>query len=379
VASARPCRGSAYVRLLPSGRFQALYTDRSGKTQSAGTFVNRKDAENAARRKLDNVADGTWLDPRRSRVTVGELASDWLPTKFDLRPSSRARLEGVVKTHVLPRFGDVPLPEITNSAVRAWVAKMLASGSSPATVRKAHNALAQMLRAAVADRRLAFNPAQDVPLPSAEAEEQRFLTADEVNDLADVIEPRFRALVLVAAYGGLRFGELSGLRRRRVDVLRGRVTVAETLSDVGGVLSTGQPKTKRSRRTVPLPRSIVREVDAHLSQYTAPNADAFVFTGPTGVLLRRSAFRRYWWQPAVAAVSLEDLRFHDLRHSFVALWVAAGANVKEVSVRAGHSSVAFTLDRYGHLYEDRSEAPWRSASTTFSKRGNESNQKSAND
>ena len=93
-----------------------------------------------------------------------------------------------------------------------------------------------------------------------------------------------------------------------------------------------------------------------MSRYTEPGADAFVFTGPTGVLLRRSAFRRYWWQPAVARAGPEGLRFHDLRHTFVALWVAAGANVKEVSVRAGHSSVAFTLDRYGHLYEDQSDA-----------------------
>jgi integrase len=119
---------------------------------------------------------------------------------------------------------------------------MLDAGLSPATARKANSALNQMMRAAVADRRITFNPSQDVPLPSAASAEQRFLSRDEVETLAASIEPRFTALVLLAAYGGLCFGELAGLRRKRVDVRRGRVTVAETLTDVNGVLSFGPPQ-----------------------------------------------------------------------------------------------------------------------------------------
>jgi integrase len=100
----------------------------------------------------------------------------------------------------------------------------------------------------------------------------------------------------------------------------------------------------------------MRELEAHLERYTAPRADALVFTGPKGAALRRAGFRRLWWQSATTAAGLDGLKFHELRHTFVALWVDAGANVKEVSVRAGHSSVAFTLDNYGHLYDDRSDA-----------------------
>ena len=339
----------AWARRERSGRWSGYYRHKGEEHAVQGTFAKKQDAIDAADSEKSAKARNVWIDPSAS-VTVAEWAETWLPSKVDLRASSRDRLRGVLSTHVLPAFGDYPLETVSNSAVRAWVAIM-----TPPTARKSYNALNQMMRAALADRKISFNPCADVPLPSVETNEQRFLTGDEVTLLADCIEPRFRALVLVAAYGGLRFGELAGLRRRRVDGLRGRVNVAETLSDVGGVLSLGKPKTKRSTRTVPLPRSIVRELDAHLSNYTAPEADAFVFTGPTGVLLRRSAFRRYWWHPAVARAGLEGLRFHDLRHTFVALWVAAGANVKEVSVRAGHSSVAFTLDRYGHLYEDQSD------------------------
>src|SRR5919108_2451469 len=130
----------------------------------------------------------------------------------------------------------------------------MSTDNSAATVRKAHNVLNQMMRAAVADRRIPFNPCMDVPLPIEHVDEQRFLTRDEVAVLADVIHPRARALVLLGAYGGLRFGELAGLRRERVDLLRGRVTVCEVIEDVGGHLSFGLPKTKKSRRTVPIPR-----------------------------------------------------------------------------------------------------------------------------
>ncbi|MGH2752278.1 MAG: tyrosine-type recombinase/integrase [Actinomycetota bacterium] len=220
------------------------------------------------------------------------------------------------------------------------------------TVRKSFNALSQMMRAAVADRRIPLNPCQGVPLPPERHVEQRFLMAREVEALADAIEPRFRALVLLAAYGGLRFGELAGLRRSKLDPVRGRVQVAESLVEANGQLSFGPPKSKRSLRSVPLPRRIASEAQVHLEQYVSIDPDSLVFTGPKGGALRRAGFRRSWWRPAIKAAGLPGLKFHELRHTFVAMWVAAGADPKEVSVRAGHSSVAFTLDRYGHLYHD---------------------------
>jgi integrase len=174
----------------------------------------------------------------------------------------------------------------------------------------------------------------------------------EVELLAEAIEPRFKALVLLAAYGGLRFGELAGLRRSKLDLDRGRVLVVESLVEANGQLSFGPPKSKRSRRSVPLPRRIASEVQVHLDRYVSADPDSLVFSGPKGGVLRRAGFRRSWWRPAIKAAGLPDLKFHELRHTFVALWVAAGADPKEVSVRAGHSSVAFTLDRYGHLYQD---------------------------
>ncbi len=144
------------------------------------------------------------------------------------------------------------------------------------------------MRAAVSDRRIVFNLCQDVPLPAEHHGEQRFLSATEVEVLADLIEPRFRALVLLAAYGGLRFGELAGLRRARVDTLRSCVAVVETLIEANGQLTFGPPKTKRSRRAVPLPRRVMRELEGHLDRYALSAPDSLVFSGPKGAPLRQS-------------------------------------------------------------------------------------------
>ena len=193
-------------------------------------------------------------------------------------------------------------------------------------------------------------PCQRVPLPKIEREEMRFLTPAEIARLVDAIRPGYRALVLVGAYGGLRIGELAGLRRSRVDLLRGTVEVAEIVTEVGGRLRVGPPKTHASRRTVGLPRAVVEELAAHLATPAEP--DALVFTAPKGGPLRVIAFRARIWRPATRAAGLDGLRIHDLRHTAVALWIAAGANPKEVAARAGHTSVSFTLDRYGHLYPE---------------------------
>jgi site-specific recombinase XerC len=165
---------------------------------------------------------------------------------------------------VLPAFGNRPLATIGNSEIRTWVGRMTADGMSAAAIRKCVFALRSILDAAIADQRLAVNPAANVPLPVEHAAEQRYLDREQVLTLADMITPRYRALVLLVAFGGLRWGELPGLRRGRVDTLRSRLTVCETATDIGGRITFGEPKTPKSRRTIPLARSIMREVEQHL-------------------------------------------------------------------------------------------------------------------
>ena len=337
-------------------RYKIRYRDHAGREHSE----TRRRLVDAERRKAElevQLASGSWRDPRRGDIDLSVWASDWVLTRHDLRASTLARLQMTMSGQVLPRFGTTPLVKITNAEVRRRVAELLTGGLSPATVRKAVFALRQCLSAAVADGRLLMNPALDVPLPSERLKPPRFLSQDEVELLAESMPDRYRALVLVGAYAGLRWGEAAGLTRANVDVLRSRVRVMSTAVEVRGHVTLGnEPKTRRSRRTIPLARSVMRRIERHLAEHVGPEADALVFTAPQGGPLRRSLFARRAWAPAVERAGLPRITFHGLRHSFVAILVAAGCNVREVSEWAGHSNVAFTLTRYGGLLEDGSDA-----------------------
>ncbi len=294
--------------------------------------------------------DGSWTDPTLGRVLFGDWLTEWQRTTTNRRPTTEVRDDSIIRTHVRPRFGGVPLAAIGQRDVRAWVAELAARRLAPTTVRKVYQVFSKVMAAAVDAGMIARSPCRNVPLPKVDHKEMRFLTPAEVARLARTIDQGYRALVLVAAYGGLRVGELAGLRRRDLDLTRYTVEVTEVVTEPRGRLHVGPPKTRAGRRTIRLPRFVVAVLADHLE---APGwLDEFVFTSQRGRPFRPTNFRARTWRPAVQAAGLDGLRVHDLRHTAVALWIAAGANPKQVSVRAGHTSVSFTLDRYGHLYPE---------------------------
>jgi integrase len=349
------------IRRDASGRtrivvhYKVRYRDASGKHHSE-TKTKLVDAE---RRKAEievALATATWRDSRRGELSLAEWAHSWLPSRLDLRPTTWARLETTMQKQVLPHFGSLPLNKITNAVVREWVSTLLSSGLSAATTRKAVFALRQCLAAAIADERLQFNPACAVPLPTERQQAPSYLSQSDVERLVDEMPRQYRALVLVGAYAGLRWGEAAGLRRRDIDPLRSRIRVTSTAVQLRGrVTLDNEPKTTRSKRSVPVARSVMRRLEQHLSEFVDQTADALVFTASTGGPLFRS-WGRTVLRPAVLRAGLDDITFHGLRHSFVAIMVAAGCNVREVSEWAGHNSVAFTLARYGGLFEDSADA-----------------------
>jgi integrase len=160
----------------------------------------------------------------------------------------------------------------------------------------------------------------------------------------------------VGAYAGLRWGEAAGLPRACVEVLRSRIIVRTTAVEVRGKVTLGhEAKTRRSKRTIPVARSVMWRLVQHLATHVDISPEAPVFTGSRGGPLFRSTFARHFWKPAVARAGPNDFTFQGFRHSFVAILVAVGCNVREVSEWAGHNSVAFTLTRYGGLFEDGSD------------------------
>jgi integrase len=332
-------------------RYDVRYRLPTGEVRTK-THRTKKEAERFAAITEADKARGELIDPRAGQETFAEWWARWWPTTVNLRPSSRARDESYARNHLLPRFGSLPLAAIDHTEVTRWVADLNASGLAPATVVKAAQILGKTMGAAVDAGRIRTDPTARVKLPKIEHHEMRFLTPGEVATLADAIDPRYRALVLVGAYCGLRFGELAGLKRDRVDLLHRRLEVLEIVTEVKGKHYTGPPKTRAGRRSVPLPRVVVDALTEHL----ADTPGEIVFPAPEGGYLRGSLFRPRIWQPATRAAGLEGLRLHDLRHTAVALWIAAGASPKAIAARAGHSSVVTVLDRYGHLLPGHEDA-----------------------
>jgi integrase len=343
-------------RLRDGSRAHLVRYRTSDGEQRSRQFKRKRDAEAYVNLVEVDRLQGALIDPRLGRITVGEWWDRWWPTVTNLRPSTRARDAQFFRTHVLPTFGRMPIGKLDRSALRAWVAHLgspAGSNLAPATIHRVVQLLNKCMTAALEDRLISHNPVAQLPLPRIERREMRFLTSDELLTLADSMDARYRAFVLLGGFGGLRLGEMLGLRWGRVDLLRRRVHVAETLVDIAGHIGFGPPKTKAAVRSVPLPRFVADGV----AQLAIANvaADRLVFQSPEGLPIRATLFRRRFWTPAVEAAELSPLRIHDLRHTAVSLWIADGANPKQIAVMAGHTSVSVVLDRYGHLYPQQDD------------------------
>jgi integrase len=324
--------------------------------QRSKQFKRRRDALAFANVTEVDRQHGNLVDPRLGRITVGEWWDQWWPTVTNLRPSTKARDEQFFRTHARPVFGTTPLGKLDRTALRAWVADLGSpdgSNLAPATIHRVVQLMNKCVNAAFEDRLIAHNPVAKLPLPRIERREMRFLDTDDIWKLADEIDEAYRSFVLLGAFGGLRLGEMLGLRWKRVDLLRRRVDIAETLVSIGGHITFGPPKTKAAVRTVPLPSFVCDELSRRAVQPVDP--EGLVFESPEGFPVRATLFRRRVWRPAVAAAGLEPFRIHDLRHTAVSLWVAEGANPKHVAAMAGHTSVSVVLDRYGHLYPQQDD------------------------
>jgi integrase len=344
--------------------WRAHYRTPAG-AQRNKTFTRKVDAERFLASVESAKIVGTYVDPALAKVTVGDWARRWLDGQAHLKPTTRSRYEGVLRKHIHPKWDRVKLANVSHGDVQAWVTE-LAKDHSPATVHKIHRVLSLVLDMAVKDGRLARNVASGVNLPRVGRHEHRYLTHEQVDDLAMATghpaEPSkhssldtranetYRLVVLFLAYTGARFGEMAALRVGRLDLRRSRAVIIESVTPVQGQgLVWGSTKTHQ-RREVPIPRFLTAELAAHVE---GKRPDDLVFAGiRNGQPLRVSTFRTAF-TAAARAIGVPDLHPHQLRHTAASLAIASGADVKVVQQMLGHSSATMTLDTYGHLFEDR--------------------------
>ncbi len=363
-----------------NGRYRARYVGPDKRWKSK-TFDRKIDAERWLRHQLSTIDRGEWIDPALRRTQFGELADRWLSTIVGLRPKTRANYESLLTCHVLPQFGEHELAQINRVAAREWLAGLQAAGLSASRTRQARQVLSSILELAVDGGYLSANPARGLKIQGGQEREMLHLDATQVRGLFDAAEerrPGSGLLVQVLAYGGVRWGEAVALRRGRCDLLRSKLMIRESLSEVRGHLYFGPTKT-REGRVIVLPKFLRDGLAAHLAEYVRAEPDALVFTSPNGDPLRISNWRRRVWRVACEASGMpEGLRIHDLRHTAASLLVSAGANVKVVQRHLGHSTATQTLDRYAHLFTEDLEAVAERLDTVWAA-GNDAHSQAANE
>lgn len=329
------------------GRWRARYRDPSGR-ERARHFARKIDAERWLTAVENTKYRGEWIDPALARITVGDWSTRWLQGQSQLKPATRARYANIIRVQILPEWERHRLSAITHADVVAWVAKLQADGYAASTIRQVHRVFSLMLDLAVRDGRLPRNPATGVRLPRAAKGEPVFLTAFQVEQLARAAGEDYALFVRVLAYTGMRWGEATAVRVRRVDLMRRRIEVVHTAVELEGEMSYGTPKTHQ-RRTVPIPRSLVDELAKHMA---GKDLNDLVFSTSRGEVMRNHNFRSRVFMPAGEAIGMPGLTPHDLRHTAASLAVQSGATVKAVQRMLGHASAAMTLDVYAGLFDD---------------------------
>lgn len=349
-------RAWGQLRKLPSGRWQAKYTGLDLTVHAAPqTFETRIDAEGylaAVRRRIDL---GTWTGPTAKPVaaaprTVGSYADRWLELRSPLKPRTRELYGRLIRSHLAPKLGHLPLDKVTTTLVREWH-----SGMDPAkpTVRAHSYALLRtILGTAVDDGLIPANPCRIRGGGQASrAHEIRLLTAPELAALVAEMPEELRAGVLLSAWCGLRYGELAELRRGDVEPDGSVIHVRRGVVYIGGEHLVSAPKSRAGVRDIAVPPHLAPVVAAHLGQHTSKRRDALLFPGEDGEHLAHWKFRHQLYK-AAKSIGRDDLHVHDLRHLGAVLAAQSGATIKELMGRMGHTSPAMSM-RYQHVAAGR--------------------------
>ncbi|MFD0063259.1 tyrosine-type recombinase/integrase [Streptomyces sp. NPDC056690] len=339
------------VRKLPSGRFQARYRVPDGLMRTADkTFATQTDADRWLVKQEAKILDGDWKNPD-VKIAFGDFAEAWFKDR-DYAATTRERNAVVLNRYILPTFSAVSLREITTPQVRRWRTDLVEAGVGAASVAKAYQVLRAILHTAVDDGLIERNPCRIKGAGSVTHTERPFLSVPEVYRLADAVPSHCRALILLAAFCALRFGELAALQRRDIDLETRTVSVRRAYAETRAEgLIVKAPKSAAGVRTVAFPASLSEDLAYHLAEYADAGRTGLVFVGARGGVLRRNNFRRIWLR-ALAATGLGDVHFHDLRHTGNTLAATGGASTRELMHRMGHSSVRAALV-YQHLVNGR--------------------------
>jgi integrase len=302
-----------------------------------------------------DVARGSFVDPNAGDVTLRDYAEHWLDHRV-LRPRTVELYRGLLDRYILSSLGEVQLGKLTPLTVRSWHSRMAKAGKpGPITIAKAYRLLKTICSTAVADELIVRNPCNVKGAAVERSKERPVLSVAQIDALAGSIDPRYKGMVLLGSWCGLRLGELLALTRGDVDLVDGHVHITKSAAELkSGERVVGPPKTAAGIRKVAIPPHVLPDVETHLNDFTGPEAADLVFVGTRGQAVRRASLYTAWLA-SVTGAGLEGTHFHDLRHTGATLAAMTGASTKELMSRLGHASPVAAL-RYQHATENRDVA-----------------------
>lgn len=335
------------------------------------------------------------LTTKADSPTVEEYLDVYLATKSGVEPRTLEHYRAMMRIHIAPVMGHLPLDAVSKTAVASWVNLMATSGAAGKSIKNRHGFLSAMFANAVDDGLIPANPCAKTRLPETERPDMVFLSEDEFTDLLAYIPAHHQPLVLTLAATGMRWGEVTALRPGDFDLDKMTVKISRAWKASADGWYIGPPKTKRSRRTINLPDNLLPHIRPLIE-----SGSEYVFTNSRGLPVRQQNFFEAVWSPArrlanglapfksakadrarpwvakthgiwngrqPASKPLGQWpRVHDLRHSHVAWLLAQGVGIDVISRRLGHESIQTTMDIYGHVAQDRLIASGRAIGAALS-------------
>jgi integrase len=388
------------IRKRESGRFQIRYPGQDGRMRTGpDTYKRKSDAERALTLIEAQMMAGEWTDPDRGKIKLADYAATWIAERPGLRVRTVDLYTWHLAKHIAPYLGTVPIGKLSTPMIRKWRADLLGNGVSVSMAAKAYRLLRAVLATAVEeDKILARNPCRVRGAGEEHAAERPVITVAQVFELAERVgrrpvgnvrklpvggyrlrfrrngemrtspevyatradaeralrkmadegradchhDQRFRALVLLATFASLRWGEATALSRCDLDLQAGTVRVRAAFTQrrsYSSAIILGPPKSRAGRRVVGIPKSIIPVLEQHMSEFVGPGSGALVFCGVHGAPLSRSNFNKMSaWPSAVRSIGAEGLHFHDLRHTGNTFASSGGAGIKDLMARMGHDS-----------------------------------------
>ena len=346
----------ASVNKRPDGKWRARYRDADDK-EHARHFATKREGQAWLNSVAVSLVNGTYIDPKTAKTTVGEWCATWVRGYESKRKSTVKQARSHLK-HIEKAFGNRALADVRPSEVKSWVVTLQESGLAVSTVYAIHSRLSQLYADAVHDGIVSKSPASRRTSPPAAKQRPYVATTEQIWALHDAMPEGMRPVVLLGAFAGLRVGEIAALRVVDVDLMRGVIHPA--------IQYPSEPlKTEISRTPVPIPNELALEINRVPVKWGSPTFVVGAFGRPVAPFTIEVAF-------AKVRVTIDGLptgfRIHDLRHYFASMLIAAGLDVKVVQARLRHSSAKTTLDTYSHLWPEKDESARAAVANVFAAR-----------